>query len=260
VRIVSWNCGGAFHRKWSHLADLKPDIAIVMECCQPDRVMDLGFTSSEWVGRLHYKGLAVFGFGDWRIEKRPTKESLEWVLPVDVTGPESLTLIAVWAMNHRAKTHPQQFAGMTQPEAMVDACDLGSITSPLVVAGDFNSHPIFDTPRKPSFARTSSRLHDAGLVSLYHATSGEPFGEESTPTHWWRDRTIDGPRYHIDYVWVSESVHAGAQLRVGSYDEWVTQAGSDHAALIVDLDLPTRRLERQLSPERSSTQFSGGAE
>jgi hypothetical protein len=89
MRLVSWNCGGAFHRKWSHLAELKPDVAIVSECCQPDRAKDLGFTSSAWVGRLHYKGLAVFGFGDWRVEQRPMEHQLEWVLPVDVSGPES---------------------------------------------------------------------------------------------------------------------------------------------------------------------------
>ena len=41
-----------------------------------------------------------------------------------------------------------------------------------------------------------------GLVSAYHAIRGEAHGPETVPTLYWRDRTKDGPTYHIDYVFL----------------------------------------------------------
>ena len=126
LRIVSWNCAGALHRKWQHLLSLKPDIAIVPEACVPQR---LGFDDdslagpddSAWIGRLPYKGLGVFSFGDWRIQRRPDfEERLEWILPLTVTGDVEFTLVAVWAMNHRARTPVPEGLPRPQPLAAAD--------------------------------------------------------------------------------------------------------------------------------------------
>ncbi len=237
MRIVAWNCGGGFHRKLRFVADLQPDVAIIAECCKPDRLDELGFGTSAWVGRLHYKGLAVFGFGEWSVAERPLDEHLEWVLPVDVSGPADLLLVAVCAANHRAKSHPERFRGMRQPAVIPEVIDIGGHKQRVVVAGDFNDNPVFDKTHRPGFAATSSRLEQVGLTSLYHHATGEAFGDEATPTLWWRDRAEDRPRFHIDYAWVSQPLLAGARLAVTDYATSVTQAGSDHAALIVDLDL-----------------------
>jgi len=237
VRIVAWNCGGGFHRKWPFVAELRPDVAIVAECCQPDRLTDLGFGTSAWVGRLHYKGLGVFGFGEWSVVERPIEEHLEWVLPVDVSGPADLLLVALCAANHRAKSHPERFRGIRQPAVLPDVLDIDGHHERVVVAGDFNSSPVFDKTHRPAFAATSTRLEQVGLTSLYHHATGETFGSESAPTLWWRDRTEDGPRFHIDYAWVSQPLLANAHLTVTDYATSVTQAGSDHAALVIDLDL-----------------------
>ena len=65
MKLVVWNCAGGIRAKWSLIEDLQPDVAIVIECDQPDRPPHLGFDSSVWMGRLPHKGLGVFGFGEW---------------------------------------------------------------------------------------------------------------------------------------------------------------------------------------------------
>ena len=243
LRIVSWNCAGALHRKWQHLLSLEPDIAIVPEACMPQR---LSFDRSSieapvdsvWIGRLPYKGLGVFSFGDWRIQRRPNfEERLEWILPLAVTGEVEFTLVAVWAMNHRARTPVPEGLPRPQPHAAADLYGFDAEAERLVVVGDFNSAPQWDTPKNPRFADLINRYEGAGLRSVYHALSGQPFGSESQPTHWWRDRKADGPTYHIDYAFVPEGWLHASTMEIGGYERWVTQAGSDHAPLIVDINL-----------------------
>ena len=243
LRIVSWNCAGALHRKWQHVLALEPDIAIISESCLPER---LGFprsvegqsTNSDWVGSLHFKGLGVFTFGDWRLSRLPTYDQrLEWILPLQVSGPVGFTLIAVWAMNHRSKQPIPPGWGTSQALAAADVYDLERIDGPVVITGDFNSAPVWDTPRRPRFANLISRYDRLQLQSAYHASTGERFGEESKPTHWWRERSETGTNFHIDYTFIPQDWVPAATTELGGFDSWCTQAGSDHAPIIVDIEL-----------------------
>lgn len=45
MRIVYWNCGGAFQRKWESIAALEPDVAIIAECCEPEQLSGFDFNS-----------------------------------------------------------------------------------------------------------------------------------------------------------------------------------------------------------------------
>jgi hypothetical protein len=69
MRIVTWNCNMALHRKAAPLLALKPDIAVVCECAAPDRLRAHGGTdwlqeSPVWVGHNPHKGLAVLALGE----------------------------------------------------------------------------------------------------------------------------------------------------------------------------------------------------
>src|SRR6185369_4489587 len=71
-----------------------------------------------------------------------------------------------------------------------------------MIAGDLNSNTIWDKPGWRINHSTKVRLLEEkfGLVSAWHAVREEPHGQETVPTLYWRDRTKDGPTYHIDYV------------------------------------------------------------
>ena len=75
-----------------------------------------------------------------------------------------------------------------------------------------------------------------GLVSAYHATRGEPHGKEQEPTLYWRDRTRDGPTYHIDYVFLPGSWAAKSRVNIGAFEDWCGAGLSDHVPVTVDFD------------------------
>jgi exodeoxyribonuclease-3 len=109
---------------------------------------------------------------------------------------------------------------------------------PAVVAGDFNDNVLWDKPKKlNNHGLNVSALTALGLQSVYHQSRGVSQGEEPEPTIYWRNRAIDGPRYHIDYCfvpndWIDESL----SVEVGSYREWVGIGLSDHVPLVIDVD------------------------
>ncbi len=89
-----------------------------------------------------------------------------------------------------------------------------------------------------NFSHTSEVLAGLGLYSVYHHVTSEAFGEESTPTIYWRDRTKDGPTYHIDYVFAPHPwLPKIRNFEVGGFEDWCGSRLSDHVPLIVDLDL-----------------------
>jgi exodeoxyribonuclease-3 len=236
MRLVVWNCGGAVRKKWSTIERLEPDVAIVIECDRPDRIADLAHGSSAWMGTLAHKGLAVFGFGEWKVlEADFVEERLEYILPVRVSGPAEVDLYAVWASNHRAKVRLPGHEKIGQPRSLIDVYQPGRGSRPAIVAGDFNSSVVWDKPTRPRFAEMVARYAEEGFVSLYHSKTSEDFGAETAPTHWWRDRREDGPTYHIDYVFVPERLAPGSQLHVGTFEESVTIGRSDHAFMVAEI-------------------------
>jgi exodeoxyribonuclease-3 len=56
------------------------------------------------------------------------------------------------------------------------------------------------------------------------------------PTLYWRDRTKDGPTYHIDYVFLPSHLVGRARIEIGSFEAWCGAGLSDHVPVVVDLD------------------------
>ena len=104
---------------------------------------------------------------------------------------------------------------------------------PLVVAGDFNNNVTWDRPGQPSNHRAAvEQFARLGLVSAYHVARDVDFGAESEPTMYWRDRTEDGPRYHIDFCFVPRDwMTPASSIEVGAFASWIRH--SDHVPLIV---------------------------
>src|SRR6185295_1321402 len=105
VRLVTWNCCMALHRKLDALLRLRPDIAIICECAEPQRLAGLSGLGGDpvWTGDNRHKGLAVFAFNGYAVRLAdPFHPTLRHVAPVRVTGPTgptSCNLLAVWAQN-----------------------------------------------------------------------------------------------------------------------------------------------------------------
>ncbi len=233
----------ALHRKLEALHSLAPDIAVLSECACPDIVAErAGLASlgadSVWVGTNRHKGLAVLGFNRYRVALDERYEaSHRYVAPVQVSGRRRFNLLAVWAQNFSAGITRKRQPG---PLRLALRRYHGFLAeAPSVVAGDFNNNLIWDKPGwLMNFHNTVETLAGLGLGSVYHHVTGEAFGEESAPTIYWRDRTKDGPTYHLDYVFAPHPwLLKVTNMEVGCFEDWCGSKLSDHVPLTVDLDL-----------------------
>jgi exodeoxyribonuclease-3 len=241
MRIVAWNCNMALDRKLELLLALAPDIAVVSECAAPERFR-LRCASPHvtedpvWIGRNPHKGLAVFTFNGYTARLAPAyNPTLRYVAPIHVSGPTEFHLLAVWAQNASGGITRKRQIGPLRRALVRYRAFLGERAT--IVAGDLNSNAIWDKPGwRNNHTTTVALLAGLGLVSAYHATRGEAHGAEREPTLYWRDRTKDGPTYHIDYVFLPQPwIGKVTQLSIGTFEDWC--GFSDHVPVVVDVAL-----------------------
>ena len=243
MRLVAWNCNMALHRKAAALASLRPDVAVVSECAAPDRIEARGGLPGLsdvplWFGRNPNKGLGVFAFNGHRLRlAEPFFPTLRYIAPVEVEGPDPFRLLAVWAQNasggltRKHQSGPLR-RGLTKYRGFLEG-------ERVFVAGDLNNNVFWDRPGwRINHAKAVEGLARVGLTSAYHALRGEAQGEESVPTIYWRDRTVDGPTYHIDYIFLPRALLPRVTgFEIGSYAPWCGSGLSDHVPLVLDVAL-----------------------
>jgi hypothetical protein len=229
VRLTTWNCcRGAFEAKAPLLASLRPDVAAIQECARPAAPSE----QCLWFGDNPRQGLAVKARGRYRLRALPVHAGApKHFFPVEVSGPLSFTLFAVWA--HGRQARPYVEAALVAVELYRDLISAG----PAVLMGDFNSNAIWNADHKPGWSHADlvARLGDLGLVSAYHHHTREAHGSERTPTyhyHWKRERP-----FHLDYCFLPKAWAARIQeVAIGSYEDW--RPHSDHRPLTVRLAKP----------------------
>ena len=243
MRLIAWNCNMALHRKIDALLSLKPDLAIVSECASPETLEGRGSThwmeaEPVWIGQNPHKGLAVFAFNGYAAcLHHPYHPTLRYIAPIHVHGPFELNVLAVWAQNASAgitrkhQSGPLRRALTKYREFLLEKVAL--------VAGDLNSNTIWDKPSwRNNHMKKVEILEQMDLVSAYHELRGERHGEESIPTHYWRDRRKDGPTYHIDYAFVPRRwLSRIKEFQIGTFEDWCGNGLSDHVPIVIDVDL-----------------------
>jgi exodeoxyribonuclease-3 len=235
-RLVVWNCNMALHAKHERLLSLRPDVAVVPECAEPDilrrKAPDFRFADCEWRGSGKDKGLGVFTFGDLRLRLHQSWEPrFHLFLPVEVRGPATFNLLAVWAFSTRA---PERVAPNPATTAAAVAHYAPFLAAaPAVVAGDFNASVFWDASKRyESFAGLDASLGALGLVSAYHAAGGHALGAEPAPTLFWQKKVTQP--FHIDYAYIPRAWTSRVrEASIGGAGEWL--AHSDHAPLVVEV-------------------------
>jgi len=227
MRIVAWNCNMALHKKCDHLLALRPDIAVIPECANPEvKVAGFVSTSSVWIGDNPHKGLGVFTFGDYRAERSPIyRKDFPIIAPVHVDGPTRFNLLAVWACHHK----PNSFDARLGPLRRAIGAYRGFIEElPTIVAGDFNDNAKWRAGKPDNHLLNVSELAALGLRSAYHHDRADKQGTEQESTLYWRRNA--NRCYHVDHCFVPESWTIAA-VTIGRFDARL----SDHVPLIVDL-------------------------
>ena len=230
MRIVSWNCNGAFRKKLHLLEELNADVFVIQECEDPTRTQDVLYqqwsANHVWAGDNKNRGLGVFARPGVRLEPLALDPGgLQLFLPLRV---DEITLLAVWTKEADSPTF--KYIGQLYKWLQLHKNHLA--TQKAIVIGDLNSNACWDIwDRWWNHSDVVKELERLGLHSLYHAEAGEAQGVESQPT-FFLHRKLEKP-YHIDYAFLSEMLMLGAHLTIGAAEHWLEH--SDHLPLIVDI-------------------------
>src|SRR5262245_60919838 len=105
MKIITWNCQGAFRKKAEHIISQSPDILVVQECEHPDKFKALIATYQPtdfyWHGDNNDKGIAIFSYTGFKFELLECfNAKFRYILPFRAArAGHCLTLFAIWAMN-----------------------------------------------------------------------------------------------------------------------------------------------------------------
>lgn len=226
MRLVTWNCcRGPYLKNASLLHPLAPDIAVIQECAKPATQTD----QCLWFGDNTRQGIAVLSSGPYRIRALPVRRAVpRYAFPVEVSGPVSFLLIAVWAKGNQDNPYV---------EGVVRAVNLYRrlfAQYRTVLIGDLNSNAIWDSSHAPDRSHSAlvQLLSKFGLISSYHHFHRELHGEEKQPTYYfqWKEHRP----FHLDYCFIPEDWIPNLQrVEVGSFLDW--KGHSDHRPLLVEV-------------------------
>jgi len=237
MRLITWNCQGAFRKKADVILALKPDILVVQECEHPDKLQFNSTTAlpndSLWFGDNKHKGLGIFSYGKYKFQLHDKyNDQIKFIVPVSVTGGElDFTLFAIWANN----MHEPKEQYIEQVWKAVNYYDELLTEKQTILIGDFNSNKIWDSTHKSgNHSSVVDKLAEKGIISAYHKFFEQEQGKEIHPT-FHLQRNNNKP-YHIDYCFMTTITYEKVkQIEVGTYDDWIKY--SDHLPLIVDFEL-----------------------
>ncbi len=224
----------ALDRKLPALSALRPDIAVLQEVSSQDVSRH---PESCWIGNNPKKGLGVLGLNGFRVRRHTSWDpNIEFVVPIEVSGPLEFLLVGVWAMHSRAVKRVEERPNRWQLLQALDVYEPLLRSKPCVVAGDFNNALLWDRAGKASnHSAAVQKLQDLGLVSAYHLNRTAEQGREPDATLYWLWRQNSG--YHIDYIWLPKAWVPGLNaVELGDYQTWVGGHLSDHVPLSINVE------------------------
>lgn len=236
MKIITWNCNGAFRKKYSYLEEINADITVIQECENPElstKEYKKWATNYLWIGNNKNKGLAIFAnenikleLLDWSdINHKYKNEQLESFIPCQVNN--STILLAVWTK----KANSEVFGYIGQLWKYLQLHKDKLIGKEVIIVGDLNSNSIWDKwDRWWNHCDVVNELKELNIISLYHELKNEVQGKESTPT-FYLQRKLE-KAYHIDYCFASKDMITDeTTVKVLDYKKWLEI--SDHVPIVI---------------------------
>ena len=231
MRLISWNCQGAFRKKMHFLECYDADLSIIQECEDPGITNDKNYSrwanNYLWTGNSKHKGLGIFAKQNVKIENLNWESnSYKYFLPCRVNN--DFNLLATWC--HGANSPTFGYIGQLWKYLQINKSRLEKC----FVVGDFNSNVIWDKwDRWWNHSDVVRELAELNIESFYHIFYNEDQGKESKPTFYLQKR-INKP-YHIDYIFGSmEYAKSIKSLVIGEAKYWLEL--SDHMPIVVDIE------------------------
>jgi exodeoxyribonuclease III len=233
MKLITWNCQGAFRKKAEAILLQQPDILVIQECEHPDKLVFNSATQRPndllWFGDSPHKGLGVFSYSNYKFQLfEHHNPEIKIVLPISVTGGQfDFTLFAIWA-NNRNDPDGQY---VEQVWKAVNHYDQLLNKGRTILTGDFNSNKIWDREHRiGNHSAVVEKLAQKNIFSIYHKHLKQEQGREADPT-FFLYRNKDKP-YHLDYCFASADLYEKLQsFEIGIYEKWIIH--SDHIPLMI---------------------------
>lgn len=231
MKILTWNCNGAFRKKFDNLAGFNADILVIQECEDPKRTSNKNYqewsNNSLWTGENKNKGLGIFAKENIKIASLDWEsEGLKYFIPCRVN--DDFNLIATWC--HGANSPTFGYIGQLWKYLQLHKTQLGKS----IIAGDFNSNVFWDRwDRWWNHSDVVRELKEHQIESLYHHYFNEEQGKESSPT-FFLQKNLNKP-YHIDYIFASDEFSTSLKsMEIGVAEQWLEK--SDHMPVICEFE------------------------
>ncbi len=231
MRVLTWNCNGAFRKKFESLVDFQADILVIQECEDPFRINDKRYQewaeNHLWVGENKNKGLGIFANENIKIASLDwASDRLKYFIPCRVN--DDFNLLGAWC--HGANSPTFGYIGQLWKYLQLHKTKLGKS----IIAGDFNSNVIWDKwDRWWNHSDVIRELKEHQIQSLYHQYFKEEAGNESSPT-FFLQKNLNKP-YHIDYVFASDEFSSSLKsMEIGNAGKWLER--SDHMPVICEFE------------------------
>ncbi|WP_162427154.1 endonuclease/exonuclease/phosphatase family protein [Pontibacter pudoricolor] len=236
MKIVTWNCNGAFRNKFENILDFSADLYIIQECENPAEAKHQKYKDWAenyiWIGDTRNKGLAIFAKPEIKLKKLDWPDqyqdhSVKHFLPCSINN--EFDLLAVWT--HFNNSPNFGYIGQLWKYLQVNKDKLNTT----IVAGDFNSSAIWDQwDRWWNHSDVVNELEKLGITSLYHKFTGEEQGKETSPTLYFQRKL--GRPYHIDYIFGAQKFSEKLKnIEVGQADRWLNI--SDHMPILCEFSI-----------------------
>lgn len=233
MKIVTWNCNGAFRKKFQAILVFEADLYIIQECENPfeskHKEYEKWAKNYLWIGDSKNKGLGIFAKTDIKLEKlnwsnQFKEHSVKYFLPCRVNN--DFNLLAVWT--HRNNSPNFGYIGQLWKYLQINKDKLENA----IIAGDFNSSAIWDEwDRWWNHTDVINDLRKIGIESLYHKFTGEQQGKETNPTLYFQKKQTRP--YHIDYIFGSPIFNKKIKnIEVGMSNKWLNL--SDHMPIFYE--------------------------
>jgi exonuclease III len=232
MKILNWNCNGAFRNKYHLLSAYNADLLIIQECENPEYSISKTYkewaANYLWIGDSKNKGIGVFAKPEIRLARLDwsnlyNNHPVKHFLPCTVN--ETITLLAVWT--HKNNSPNFGYIGQFWKYLQLHKEKLNNA----IITGDFNSNKIWDEwDRWWNHTDVVRELDEIGLKSLYHTFYKEEEGKESRPT-FYLHKNLHKP-YHIDYCFASSFQRkAFKKISIEPFENW--KKYSDHTPIFI---------------------------
>ncbi len=236
MKIVTWNCNGAFRNKFANLGYINADVYIIQECENPAKSNHKEYIQWAenylWIGDNKNRGIGVFArqtvhLSQLNWSNNYKDHSVKHFLPFRLN--KKLDFVAVW--NHHNNSPNFGYIGQFWKYLQVNKEKM----SKSIIAGDFNSNAIWDEwDRWWNHSDVVKELKEIGIESLYHLKAQEVQGKELQPT-FFLQKKLRKP-YHIDYIFTPTEYAAKCNyFEVETPEKWLNF--SDHVPLICNIEI-----------------------